>query len=237
MNVFKYRNGNENDLDALVNNYFYSPLPIELNDPFENFVDDRSYKSEIEFLIRLKGKQSSEEVIKNRDSFIHELEELLERLEKNVGYYSLSKNLLNEKMWALYANSHKGFCIEYDLDELLKPEDFKYRYKIDIQYQDKPAVIKIKDFYSIKKDKGKSILTKKGGCKSKAWSHEEEIRIITDKIGRNNYQNEALLAVYFGIRMDEKQKETIVDNLRERNVKFFQMGLIANTYELTYSSY
>ena len=41
-----------------------------------------------------------------------------------VGIYSLSKPEVNETfpanelLWAHYANSHKGFCIEYDLEVL-----------------------------------------------------------------------------------------------------------------------
>ena len=39
---------------------------------------------------------------------------------KNYGIYSLSKTEKDELLWAYYANSHKGFCIEYDLEILLK---------------------------------------------------------------------------------------------------------------------
>ncbi|HEY9081779.1 MAG TPA: DUF2971 domain-containing protein [Vicingaceae bacterium] len=238
MNVFKYRNGNENDIDALFQDYFYSPLAEELNDPFETFVDSESYKKEIDKLIKRKNKQNSYDVISNRNNLIATLGNLLDRLDRNVGYYSLSKNKLNETMWALYANSHKGFCIEYDLDELLKPEErSKYRYRIDVQYQDKPSIINTADFDRIKKDKGKSIISKKGGCKSKAWAHEEEIRIITDKIGRNNYQASALKAIYFGIRMSKEQKDLILNHFEGSNVQIYQMELIKDTYKLTYRTY
>ena len=46
------------------------------------------------------------------------LEDLLS-YNKKIGIYSLSKTFIDELLWAHYGNSHKGFCIEYDLDILL----------------------------------------------------------------------------------------------------------------------
>jgi len=41
-------------------------------------------------------------------------------MSKKIGIFSLSKKYDDELLWAHYANSHKGFCIEYDLEILLK---------------------------------------------------------------------------------------------------------------------
>lgn len=66
-----------------------------------------------------------------------------------IGIYSLSKPKenetfpCNELLWAHYANSHKGFCIEYDLDILLKnhSSQFDIRNQIHVVYKnERPEV-------------------------------------------------------------------------------------------------
>jgi hypothetical protein len=37
-----------------------------------------------------------------------------------ITVFTPSKTEKDELLWAYYANSHKGFCIEYDLEILLK---------------------------------------------------------------------------------------------------------------------
>lgn len=53
-----------------------------------------------------------------------------------LGIFSLSKRYDDELLWAHYSNSHKGFCIEYDLDQLLAKQNPKHRF-FDIQYSNK----------------------------------------------------------------------------------------------------
>ena len=50
-----------------------------------------------------------------KDSFSRFYEDI-----KSYGIYSLSKTAIDELLWAYYANSHQGFCIEYDQEVLLQ---------------------------------------------------------------------------------------------------------------------
>lgn len=237
MEVFKYRQGNKDDLDALFNNYFFAPLAKDLNDPFETFLDEESYIDELNALIKAKGKQHSENVKQHSKNVVESVNNVLGRFNKETGFYSLTKNSSNEMMWSLYANSHKGFCIEYDLKELLKQgvKSNKFRYKLEVEYSDTPPVIRLEDIAKINEDKGQTIFIKKGGTKSLSWSHEQEIRIISDKIGKNYYEPIALKAIYFGVRMESKIKQLIVENFKNSNIKFYQMELIPNSYQLSFN--
>jgi hypothetical protein len=152
----------------LFNDYFYSPLPKDLNDPFETFVEEEFYKEELKSLIIAKGKQHSKNVKDYYKKVVESVDDILERFNKNTGFYSLSRNNLNEMMWSLSANSHKGLCIEYDLKGLLKQgsESNKYRYKIEVEYLDKSPILRMEDVAKIRDDKGQAIFIKKGGTKS-----------------------------------------------------------------------
>ena len=103
---YKYRanfadeKGNRRDTDSLIKGELYAPKMKDLNDPFEGSVE-------------LPLSQEHE----------HWVTPLLQESYR-AGVYSMSKRKeeeeypCNELLWAHYANSHKGFCIEYDLDEL-----------------------------------------------------------------------------------------------------------------------
>lgn len=80
----------------------------------------------------------------------------------DVGIYSLGMLQPKESfpshelMWAHYANSHKGFCIEFDLDKMLQNSypNFDIRNKITVNYQpDMPTIVKedFNDVFGIQK--------------------------------------------------------------------------------------
>jgi len=113
--VYKYRGGAfERDLNSLINNEIYAPTVKDLNDPCEGFVSTDKLMNQIDEMLKVNPQATT-----SMDIFKNELNNMLSH---NVtsGIYSLSKNHLDELLWAHYANSHKGFCIEYDLDMLLK---------------------------------------------------------------------------------------------------------------------
>ena len=104
-NVYKYRanieiNGEKRDTMQLTQNIIYASDMRNLNDPFEGSVElPKSYEHE------------------------HWVTPIMQKL-YSAGIYSLSKPKdgetfpCNELLWAHYANSHKGFCIEYDLEKI-----------------------------------------------------------------------------------------------------------------------
>ena len=238
MMVYKYRGGNEKvfkrDLKALSENYFFAPNASDLNDPFESFVDLKPFKIGMGIFVNsFKIGEASVESFKN---FENKFEGLLNRLD-NMGIYSLSKSFDDELMWAHYANSHKGFCVEYDLDELLKPELPNNRYKIDVYYSKKMPNI---DFHIMRRfdqsDKVMEFLQKKLGNKSRLWEHEKEIRVICDKQGENSYPKNAIKGIYFGANMSKLHKGKLINEMKDFKVNYFQMELAKDTYKLNVAS-
>ena len=222
---YKYRGGDdkafERDLESLENNYFWAPSRIELNDPCETLVSDEMLRRQIDGLTKLFGK--------NQTSIEHlysALDILMDKRSK-VGIYSLSTSFDHELLWAHYANSHKGFCIQYDLDLLAHQNIYQNLHVFPVDYKKELPSISIED---ISKEKD-YFLCKVFGTKSKLWEYENEIRIITDTLGENDYDYSAVTAVYFGYRMLDQHKEKMMNRLQGRGIKYFQMYLEDNSYK------
>lgn len=242
MNVYKYRYGSKRDLESLEQDYFYAPHPSKLNDPCENLFDAADIE---QTLAILASTHPSSQIL--FDSF----SALVAQIQEKVGIYSLSKTVLDELLWAYYANSHAGFCIEYDLEKLDKLT--KFAGSFDVVYQD--LIPKIQFDMLVRNDTESILETLKltSGTKSKKWKHEDEIRIIMDNFGKVEYDFRAVKAIYFGLRMpktkqdlhDDNKKlsdsssqvsqEQVMEVLKGRNIKYYQMALKPNSYEFEYN--
>ncbi|MEJ4087228.1 DUF2971 domain-containing protein [Galbibacter orientalis] len=217
MNVFKYRGGDleifERDLFALEHNYFWGAKIDDLNDPCEALILSDKINQQLDALKFIVGKKKEGSLKEVKEAFLKVIE-----TNKKLGVYSLSKTYKDELLWAHYAYSHFGFCIEFDL-EILKGG---YRNKLlsfDVKYKNEPPEINIGDISS----RAKEIFNKLVGFKSKRWEYEEEYRIITDFSGEYFYPPNAVKSIYFGVRTTEKNKEKIKEVLRGRGIKFYQI--------------
>ncbi|MEB3754083.1 DUF2971 domain-containing protein [Acinetobacter sp. MD2(2019)] len=242
MNVYKYRYGSKRDLESLKQDYFYAPHPSKLNDPCENSFDAASVEktlAQLSITSSISTKALSEH-----------LSALLVQIQKNVGIYSLSKTVLDELLWSHYADSHTGFCIEYDFEKL--GELTKCAGAFNVIYQDSVPEIAIDIFFKNDEQQVHELLKLTSGTKSKKWAYEDEIRIIMDHFGRVDYDFRAVKAIYFGLNMPKTQQDLpqnnqdlpdyfskvtqaqVMELLRGRNIKYYQMALKSNSYEFEY---
>lgn len=212
------------DINSLLNDELYaSPLQY-LNDPFEaTYID--AIRDVLEQLKMYFGAYTAD-VQKHWND--------ITTFREKVGVYSLAlsdKNYPeNELLWAHYADSHKGFCIEYDANKLEDSEVYEFNVnKMLIEYQNSPPSIGIEDIVGENK---KIFLKKLFGTKSKIWSYEKEIRLLYDSYGVRKYNPFSLKSIYFGLNMDEKQQKIIIDGLTNRDVKFYKMEHQINSYRL-----
>lgn len=221
---YKYRGGEEKiferDLESLENNFFWAPNCLNLNDPCETLVSEEMIKRQIDLLTKSFGSNKT-----SIDHLSSALDNLMDRKSK-VGIYSLSTSFDHELLWAHYANSHKGFCIQYDLNLLINQNIYQEFHIFPVDYKRKLPSINIED---ISKEK-EVFFQKLLGTKSKLWDYEDEVRIITDTIGENDYDYSAVTAIYFGYRMLGEHKDKMMDRLQGRGIKYFQMYIEDNSY-------
>ncbi|SFC66104.1 Protein of unknown function [Flagellimonas taeanensis] len=231
MLVYKYRGGDkiifERDLTTMQRNLFYSSSCTDLNDPCETITDSEKFISQAKNLSKFLGFKSKEALKIVDESYRNVLS-----FDKKMGIYSLSKTYNDELLWAHYANSHKGFCIEYDLDLLLTSYNSAQRFSFDVTYNKRPPKIGI---YDVATSRNKGIIRKMGGFKSIRWEHEQEYRILTDNFGFHFYPFQAVKSIFFGLRMNNDEKKEIMDRMRGRGIKYFQMVQIPTSYKFDIS--
>lgn len=229
MRIFKYRGGSfDRDLKALKEDYFYAPTREKLNDPFEGMFEKDFLYQQVEGVFKIFGKHMKSQESKN--SLKESIENMLSFVDK-CGIYSLSKTPLEELLWAHYADSHRGFCIEYDLEKLVKfeKEDF---HKIPVSYEKKPQKLTIDDMLS--KQGATPFLSKILGNKSKPWAYEKELRIVPSTSGMHEYDFRAVKAIYFGLRMLDQEKKKLMEALQGRGIKYFNVEQEGNSYKFVH---
>lgn len=226
MLVYKYRGGNneifQRDLYSIVNNYFWGSSFDELNDPCENVVVSDKFLQQTKVISFLFSNKRNNAFVDLHTAF-----ESLLTVNKRIGIYSLSKTYLDELLWAHYANSHKGFCIEYDSDLLVSSFKTEKAFTFSVSYGNNPPQITIKDM-PIKND---GLIYKMTAYKSKRWEYEKEYRIINDNFGKQSYDYKAVKSIYFGLRMQTDQKMQMMEKLSDREIRFYQIEHLENSYK------
>lgn len=228
---YKYRGGKgllsasgdsifERDVQTIVNNQIYLPTILELNDPTEGFYND----SEISNIINLFDSYSAN-VKDGYNSLVQKF--------KDVGIYSLSKNYDNELLWAYYADGHNGFAIEYDVEIVKQSLNhnpyIQLVYDFNVEYL--LSVPKIgKEIFN--KKNTKETLVKFLGSKSLSWKHEEEYRLVFENKGLFDIDHRAVIAIYFGYRMQDSEIDYIMNKLKGRGLQYYKMDLLDKSYKL-----
>jgi len=229
MRGYKYRANLESDgyrdIESLLKNEFYAPTFSELNDPFEGSYDDLIGDT-VQEIKKLTLGFRTEEIDRQWRDF--------QDYKNTLGIYSLelnSKNIdspINELLWAHYANGHRGFCIDYDIDKLISSYETHYEInKTGVVYQSICPKLKIEDLSN-----SEFVYQKMFGTKSAAWIYENEIRLIFDTSGIKSYHPSALKSVYFGLNMDVQRQNEIIKGLENNDVRFYKMEKINRTYHL-----
>lgn len=225
MKLYKYRSDIYRDLLTLIGNQIYAPTAQKLNDPCETLVNDSSIYKAFEFLEKF-GIPLNEV----KDSYTG----IMNQARKELGVFSLSRNLNNELLWAYYSNGHLGFCIEYNYNILIESFSDKILHSaFDVDYKNNIPEFSIDNITSLTENPIQFIKSMIG-TKSEAWKHEEEIRIILFSSGLIDVPPEVVTGIYFGIRMLESDKIIIRKSLQCRDIKYYQMKLKPNSYILEY---
>lgn len=166
MTYYKYRSLNNLKffLDILLNKRLYTSKYSELNDPMEGFFTyDKTVPKDVINTIRAK-----------RD---------------NTYICSLSKRNDIGLMWSMYADEHKGCCIEVEVTA-------KSWQEIDVKYSSTSSIIK-----GTKDADMEKILS----IKSLQWQYEEEVRFVKETSKRERMSIK-IKKIYLGINMTRTEK-------------------------------
>lgn len=188
--VFKFFGTEKYHIESLEESYIFFSSPEAFNDPFDCSLDT------IEFS-------------KNKSNYRKQRESIFRTRYETLGVCCFSRRNDSILMWAHYANSHRGFCLEYHVQAngtALAP--------LDINYTSKFSVV------NFEKHPEKSIFNMIF-TKSKDWSYEEELRLFTGgftdlQSRKHKIPIQALKAVYLGSKCSDILKDRIIDILVSR---------------------
>lgn len=223
MKIYKYRGGSldfSRDILSLEKNCFWAPTRENLNDPCEGLYGKLTLDYQLKLMESIFKNKKSNNVENSFKDIKNSLKKILEFTDIS-GVYSLSTDPLDELLWAHYGDSHKGFCIEYDIDQLI---DFtrNENYKIPVKYKNIPPQLKVSDLTG---SNNTSILEKLLGTKSKKWKYEKEVRIVTSQSGEHEYDYRAVKSIYFGYRMQKEKQIEIMKRLAGRDINYYKVTI------------
>lgn len=144
---------------------------------------------------------------------------------------SFTTKHLNYLMWAHYANSHKGYCLEYKVTDFILDNGFV----LPVTYRDSPVYVTnlIKKAVQGEKRCGASAAIGSALVKSAAWQYEDEWRYIyfgekmVTKL--NGLQ---LNRVILGCNASDELKHEVVEICRERGVGVVKQKRSPNSFEV-----
>lgn len=190
---YKFYKPNCDAISAVTHNALYAASPLLFNDPFEAMCEVRDF-TQINNIEQVSARHDNTHRYKTRRFVICLSVQKQQQPE-------IKKNIL---MWSHYADSHRGFCVEYNnslLDSLSLQSDFVTQH--EIAYESELPVVNIyDDGYSTE-----PILTK-----SRCWEYESEHRFVFKKEGLKylpNNPSEVISAIYLGTHMDMKSSVAI----------------------------
>lgn len=210
MKIYRYRRLSVNTYHELIHGEIWYSKYTELNDPFEGLYIDKSNKGSFDFLVN----------------------------ELRVCCFSKSNESL--LMWAHYADSHKGICLEYEVDEY----DYKSMF-FDVNYnQTLPTFEKIRTYPPGHPSEGALHISINNegrifNTKSTDWAYEKEVRTL--KFSKNsNSKGEwhkppiKLTSIYFGLRASDDSMRRINKIMpHKENIIFYKTSLLNNEYQIS----
>ena len=259
--LYKYRAMNERNILALLEKQLWFSLGANFNDPFDcslnvplNFMTGSSMlefvKSQTSASFFLEKGFVNEQQI--NDIVIKQLNEAQKLMEEgNVADHPMSpilnlvmaslhrsfvccfsKNATNHLLWSHYADSHKGFCVRYNTEVLLR--DVQPSTYGDVVYSDEAL-----DLFSVLNSNiniANDIIFRKSKC----WSYEDEVRCIHNGISEgvgddfriSVHSNDAIDCIILGYNFDLDRLQELKEVVDTKRVLFKKIERSTDSYKL-----
>jgi tetratricopeptide (TPR) repeat protein len=182
--IYKYIPINNHQLLSLINKEIYCSNYKKLNDPLECFF------------------------INNEESFFGYF---LNKKNINPRILSLTHDRESKLMYSHYADSHKGICVEYEieLDNLENSDNISFG---KVEYAQKEKITNLKDLYMLKNSE---------------WTYELEYRVV--RFDNEEFLPVKIRSVVFGYKCPLEHRKIITTLLKNTNVKYHEMKQKGNT--------
>ena len=139
----------------------------------------------------------------------------------------------NRLMWSHYADSHKGFCIEYDYNNLT--EDEIASLPLPIVYAKERPLLPWKaalDNTPENISEATAQITLGLLTKDDEWKYENEWRILISSKGSPEFEMPKISCIYLGAAISDENKAKILEIAKRKNILVKQMKIDRGTYAL-----
>ena len=244
--LYKYYSYNSNSLSVLINKQAWFSKPASLNDPFDLGIDFDNYISSYDFRYIIETCKDQPFISSERRQELDEIGRLennspdpvalaeswevannkLRNDLRNSGVFCMSELNDNILMWSNYADSHKGFCVEFVRNtnnllgniEVTNPVIYSCDFPSPSPFSDEGRNNCFDDLF----------LTK-----SKDWAYEKEWRLINEKGDFLLPFPGDISAIIFGLKMSSRNKETIKNIFADNpDIIFKQAEKVPNSFKL-----
>lgn len=224
--VFSFRSFSDYSIKDIAEQKVSLSHPSQFNDPLDTI------------LIRWLEKEISQEEITEEEKtlfyFLYRASQFLKVrcfVEENTDRKKdgrLPVETLSPLMWAHYADSHKGFCAEYEI-----PKGFVKNMPKDLSFLRFGKEIYKDSLENIEKmDLDEALL-----WKSNIWSYEHEFRLIDLDFNTDTNFKEVnapkLKAIYLGLKCsteNEDKMKVALRSINNQNVKLYRMEYDKNDF-------
>jgi len=139
-------------------------------------------------------------------------------------------------MWGHYADSHGGFCVEYDLTRVSAAEEYVRRFLWPVIYSEKLfdatkyLEAAMEDFSAF----NVSFPLIAALYKSPEWAYEKEWRLLFPGgvVGPGNRPMPPPSRVLLGAKISEDNKKTVAEICGRKGIPVHQMNLAVNAFKL-----
>jgi hypothetical protein len=236
--IYKYRRNCLNARTNLKNDTTWMSSPEFFNDPYDCLflVSEQSLSADLNGKLLAQHVEPGKSLHASQVFALRAKEEIRKwrRLTKVSCFNSVNDSIL---MWGHYAESHKGFCIEYDIEQLAPQHDLRRKLF--------PVIYTSKIYDLTEYAKGLSEPNRndfRNICpllsllyKYQGWTYEQEWRVIsiTEKeIPGHDWPMPKPSRVFLGSEMDEAGQAEVCSICSAKGVDVEKMLLTEDKYEL-----
>lgn len=238
--LYKYRAPDKYGFSMLEENEIFFSSFKNLNDPMEGKVPvlfemgtwkqmRKMNEKMLENSRHLTKKERKRKAIelanltyKNRNDFEKKnilREKHYKNLNQQIGVFSMSSISDDNLMWSHYSSSHKGFCIGFNTERLIKNLDELIMKGIVVFIDKVNYVPEIKGINPYKELDDYSIFHKKVFTKLLQWKYESEYRLLSYQFVNKSVRlkDNVIDSIIMGLNIEEKNEKRIKELLRSRS--------------------
>lgn len=215
-------------------NELYLNSRLQFNDPFDSHPFLSGEITQDDILMSLSpSEQISEdekrERLKGKDTNKIFEEYFYDRIFNKIGIKSFSEKVDSISLWGNYADSNKGYCIEF------KKIDSEITKALEVSYQVNRPIINKRDFLT-NEDFFTSELAKSLLIKSLHWQHEKEHRISFHgkAFSYIKVNPKEITAIYFGCECDVDYIDLMKRYTENRNIALYKCRKHSAEYKLIF---